>query len=126
MPLDNLKAKIFEGAVAVTFLLVGITYVFDVHSALLHSPIAKDISHWAYAWSVLYLCGSPLLLYGIIAWRAKARIVGLLLLGTGALMQGIAAVAFVTDFDLRIVNYFIYAAACGIRAHVLIVGIKRR
>lgn len=116
----------FEAAVAASWTVVGITFLSSSSSVVL-SPVGREVHPFDYAWSVLYTVGGPVTVIAILlngrggtAWN----VAGLTLLATGLAMQGVAALTF-SGRDLRWAIYFIYAAACAMRAALCVVQAKR-
>jgi hypothetical protein len=112
---ERLVAHLFEAAMSVTWALVGVAYLTD-HGIALDSPVGRDVGGFETAWSWLYVLACPLILYGLLRgprdWRF--RVAGLILLATGLVMHGVAAVTF--HLEPRVAIYGIYAAACVLRA----------
>lgn len=117
----SLRARVvrhlFEIAVAVAWTLIGATYLVD-GSAITRSVVGESVAPFDTIWAVFYVVGGPLALYGVLFLAVRVRVGGLILLGTGLIMQGLAA-AYVQPADPRWMNFFIFAGACLSRAHLL-------
>lgn len=112
--------RAFELAVALTLALLGAVWAPDIGESPLHSPVGRQVLPWQDIWSAMYLCGAVLVFVGIPRRRCQWRLAGLVLLTTGLLMEGVAAMSFAVS--LRAVVYFVFATACAGRAVALLVG----
>lgn len=107
----------FELAIALAFLVLSVSYMLDPGRTLLASPIGQDLPAYIWlTWSLLEAVGALGVIYGLLRPRPNYRVAGLILLSTGTLMHGVAALA--TGIDLRDLSYLIFSAACGLRAAV--------
>lgn len=113
----------FELTVAVAWGIVGLAYLSSPGTTALRSPVGRDLGTFAAVWSVFEVLGAVLAVWGLLRARLSLRVAGLVLIGTGLLMQGFAAATF--RFDLRVLVYFIYCVACGARALALVVAERR-
>jgi hypothetical protein len=110
----RIAASIFELAVALSWVLVGLSIIPDRQSATTHSLIGHSLGIFTTAWSVLFVVGGALVIWGITMHSFRARIAGLTLLSSGLLMEGIAALT--VRLEPRVFVYFVYAGACAFRA----------
>lgn len=119
----RITLSIFELAVAVSWALVGVAIIPDRAAVTAHSIVAHELHAFTTVWSALFAVGGLSVAYGIVAHSFRVRVAGLALLATGLLMAGIAAVAY--TIEPRVFVYFVYAAACALRAIALTVEHKR-
>lgn len=115
---------LFELATAIVFALVGLAWLSEPAKTALRSPVGHNVGFYADAWSVLYLVALPLVAWGV--FRSNAiRIAGLMLLGTGLVMNCIAALSF-EQIGPRSFGYGVFAIACFLRAWLLVKLTPRR
>lgn len=113
---QRLRGHAFEAAVAAANVLAGVAWL-TFPSVGMHSAVGRSVHPLDYAWSVLYIVGGTVVLVTLarerdLRWRAA----GLLVMATGLVMQGTAAVTFA--LEPRALTYFVYAIACVMRAAV--------
>lgn len=114
----RLSAHLFELTVALGWLLVAASYITDPTATLSASPIGRELPAYLYiGWSVLELGGALGVIVGLTARLANHRVAGLVALGTGLLIHGLAAIA--SGFDLRDLIYLLNAGACFTRAYLV-------
>lgn len=107
----------FELAIALAFLVLSASYMLDPDRTLIASPIGRELPVYLWlTWSLLEAAGAIAVIYGLLRPRPNHRVAGLILLSTGTLMHGVAALA--AGIDLRDLSYLIFSAACGLRAAV--------
>lgn len=111
-------ANVFELAIALGWALVGLSYVLDPNLEL-RSPLTEPADPYDFMWSVLYLLALPLIWGGILKFKPHWRVAGLILLGTGLLLQGALALQNGLP-DPRVFIYWVYAAAVLLRAAVVV------
>ena len=117
-----LASYMFELATAFGWLLAGVTSLLDP-TTLIHSTVGHNVVPFAAIWSGLYIGGGVGVIAGVLRPLPALRVAGLLLLGTGLIMQTVAAISF--QFTPRAIGPAVYASAAFARAWVLVVLIRR-
>jgi len=112
---EALHGHLLEISVALSWAVLGLAYLIDGETVL-RSPVGAEVGVFKYVWSIFYVIGGPLVVYGCLRRTIAPRVAGLILLSVGLLMHGTAALLL--GGDVRTVNYFIFAFACGMRAIV--------
>lgn len=117
---ERLKALItwnhvFELAAALVFFITGLSWIIDPVTTSAHSPLGGTVSFFRYYWSGLYIASAPLIIVGITCKRIRFRVAGLIALGIGTMMNGIASLG--GNLEMRDFNYFVFAAACLVRVY---------
>jgi hypothetical protein len=113
----RIRAYAFELATAVVWAVSGISYLISPQITALQSPVGHTIRGYETGWSILYIVGAILVVYGALRPAMPVRAAGLLLLGTGLTMQLLGAVS--VQVQLRDLNYLIFALACFARAALI-------
>lgn len=113
----TLYSHLFELAVALAFAILGVAYLIDPQAAVL-SPVGRYVGHWQYAWSLFYIIACAMIWNGIFMKSCAERVAGLILLGTGLAMHGIAAVT--SHLEIRDAVYFLYSAVAFTRVYWLL------
>jgi hypothetical protein len=114
---ERLTGHVFEVAVAVSWALVGLSYLPSPSDTADHSPVGRNLGTFSVVWSVLFIVGAIGVVWGVSRLQKRWRVAGLVLLATGLLMEGIGAATF--EFSPRVLVYFVYCAACASRAYLL-------
>ena len=107
---------LFEVAAAFAWLLTGVTNLINPGD-LVHSAVGHNVVPFAAIWSALYVVGGIGVIIGVLRPLPALRVAALLLLGTGLVMQTVAAISF--SFTPRSVVPAVYAVAALTRVWVL-------
>lgn len=117
LTMKRAAASLFELAVSLSWMLVGVAILPNPTSVAAHSPVGRNVGLFASAWAVLFILGGALVIHGILRASPRTRVAGLLLLATGLLMEGVAAATF--EMEPRVLIYFVYCIACVGRAFLV-------
>jgi threonine/homoserine/homoserine lactone efflux protein len=110
--------NLFEPATAFVWFITALSWLVDPETTAAHSPVAGGsyiVFH--YYWASLYVIAAPMIWMGVARKKPAYRMAGLILLGTGLVMNGVAALS--GTLEPRDLNYFVFAAACFFRVYDL-------
>lgn len=110
-------ANVLELAIALGWALVGSAYFIygDAESRAVFSTSADPFD---YIWAAFYLSAFPLIWAGVFCGKPHWRVAGLLLLGTGLLLEALVALTY--PIEPRSFVYAVYAVAVFLRAAVIV------
>lgn len=107
---DRVTGHLFELAVAISWMLVGMSFIPNPTDTAAHSPVGRNLGVFAVVWSIMFIAGGLLVVWGVLRSVLGVRVGGLLLLATGLMMEGIGALTF--EPSPRVLVYFVYCLAC--------------
>lgn len=114
MKIKTLPHHLFELAVALTWVVVGTSYLLSPAMTLATSPVDPAVGNvWPAIWGMMEVLGGFVTLMGLGKQDPGLRATGLCVLGAGLGMHFIGAVSM--GLDLRDFVYLIMGAACLLR-----------
>lgn len=113
----RLSGNLFELAVSVSWMLVGLSFLPSPTDVAEHSPVGRNVGAFLMVWAALLTLGGAMVAYSALKGMLRSRVAGHALLTTGLLMEGVAAATYA--FEPRVLVYFVYGAACATRALLL-------
>lgn len=108
---------IFEITACVQAILIGLSWLIDADIAGAKSPIGSSMGGWHYFWTIGYLVGAPMCIFGVITRRQNIRVGGLILLGTAFMTQFIAGLTGTIEPRTFITGF--WSLACYLRVYLL-------
>lgn len=114
--------NIFEALVALLGVVSAVSYAVGP-SIFRDTVVHQTIGNWAYIWLFMYGTSGVAILYGLIRINTRVEAAGLIVFGTGTIINGIAlAVAFRASALISLATLMAAAATCFIRAYSLTRG----
>lgn len=114
----RIRTYLFELAFGFGFPFLGLQYLLDPSATSAHSVIGRRVYPFDYLWSLGYIVGGLLVIYGVVWGRSRIRAVGFIVLGT-ALLQQVTA-SMVNHADLREMFNVVCALACLSRVAMMV------
>jgi hypothetical protein len=114
---QRFMTHIFEITASAQALLIGLSWLIDADLAGSRSPVGSSMGGWHWFWTIGYLVGAPMVIYGVITRAQNVRVGGLILLGTSFMIHFVAALT--GTIEPRTFITLLWALACWLRVYLL-------